>query len=399
MISPIETGLHAITALVLFFIGYLLSAKVANLIQVKSKIATYIYIWHTFFAMVYMYYTLNYGGDSLRYYREALQGGGDSGFGTVFVSNISSVLVSYFQLSYLGLFLFFNLLGCIALIILHKVLYDVVQDSSVRIRRFALLAVFLPSASFWTSALGKDSISFLAVVLALWAAMKLPKRTVLMALAVFLLLLVRPHVAGIMVMALAGSLLFSSARIDLSTRVLLGIIVIPVSVVLIPFAANYAGIENAVDINEVTQHIESRQGYNLGGGSSLDISGMPVPLQIFTYLFRPLPFEAHSLFALIASLDNLFLLFIFLYSIRYIRVKSNARANHAFLWLYVAGTTLILAMTTANLGIAVRQKWMIMPVLLYLLFAAIAAHQAKKQRIRQHWLEQRQLPSNHYESS
>jgi hypothetical protein len=116
------------------------------------------------------------------------------------------------------------------------------------------------------------------------------------------------------------------------------------------------------------------------GGGGIDISNMSPPMQVFTYLFRPLPYEAHSVSAFIASIDNFIVLLLFLYAIRFVRIKSDTPANHAFLWLYVIGATLILAMTTANLGISVRQKWMAMPMLLYLLFAGIAAHQARKQR-------------------
>ena len=46
----------------------------------------------------------------------------------------------------------------------------------------------------------------------------------------------------------------------------------------------------------------------MGGGSSLDISGMSPPMQLATYLYRPLPFEAHNVTALAASLENVFLL-------------------------------------------------------------------------------------------
>jgi hypothetical protein len=41
------------------------------------------------------------------------------------------------------------------------------------------------------------------------------------------------------------------------------------------------------------------------------------------------------------------------------------------MWVYVFGSWLILAMTTANMGIALRQKWMFAPMLIFLLISVI----------------------------
>jgi hypothetical protein len=41
------------------------------------------------------------------------------------------------------------------------------------------------------------------------------------------------------------------------------------------------------------------------------------------------------------------------------------------MWLYVLITWTVLAVTTANLGISLRQKWMFAPVLMFLLLSRI----------------------------
>jgi hypothetical protein len=40
------------------------------------------------------------------------------------------------------------------------------------------------------------------------------------------------------------------------------------------------------------------------------------------------------------------------------------------MWLYVLLTWVVLATTTANLGISMRQKWMFTPVLVFLLISS-----------------------------
>ena len=118
----------------------------------------------------------------------------------------------------------------------------------------------------------------------------------------------------------------------------------------------------------------------MGGGSSVDITNMSLPVKLFTYAFRPLPFEAHNLTSLAGSLDNTVLLLVFIMGAWVIFKKRGVvfpRAqNRVFLWAYGLLSWGLLAMVTANLGIAVRQKWMFLPMLLFLLMSRLGHRQA-----------------------
>ena len=382
MFPIVETVSHLFISLFVFILGAVVILYVKKAINVKTKIAFYIYFWHTFFSMIYMYLTLySMGGDSLGYYARALQGNIELEFGTHFIDYVSYILVSYFNLPYLGLFLFFNIIGSIGLVIFYAILYSITRNSSRTIKRMAVLFVFLPSISFWSSAIGKDAISFLAIVLALWAALNLSRRTLLMAIAIVLMLLVRPHMAGILVISLLVSMLIGSKKMSFMKKLLISSIIFPIAIILVPFAGKYAGIQDVTNAEEINSYIESRQSVNMDGGSSLDITSMSLPVKVFTYLLRPLPHEVHSITSLLSSIDNLLLLGLFLYGVRFLRVKKITISNHTFMWVYVAIATFLLSSMTPNLGIAVRQKWMIMPILIYLLFAGISAYQLRKRRI------------------
>ena len=142
---------------------------------------------------------------------------------------------------------------------------------------------------------------------------------------------------------------------------------------LVPFALRYTGVGEVVDVESLTTYIDKRQSYNTEGGGGIDIASMSLPMQLFSYLFRPVIFEARNVFALAASLDNLLLLGLFVVGgFALLRGgKSGLSENRTFMWAYALGSWLVLAMTTANLGIALRQKWMFVPMLIFLLISVI----------------------------
>jgi amino acid transporter len=45
--------------------------------------------------------------------------------------------------------------------------------------------------------------------------------------------------------------------------------------------------------------------------------------------------------------------------------------NRLFLWVYSLLAWIVLAMTTANMGIALRQKWMFLPMIIFLILSQV----------------------------
>jgi hypothetical protein len=202
----------------------------------------------------------------------------------------------------------------------------------------------------------------------------LKRRWWLLIIAMLIMLLVRPHMAGMLGLGLAGSFVLQRG-IPLPQRVVLGGIALSAALFLVPLGLNYAGVGEDAGADDVMQYIEGRQGNNLKGGGAVDISGMSPPAQMFTYLFRPTLIEVRNLFSLVAAVDNTILLFLFIAGgLALVRKPLPAHLlahNRMFLWIYSLGAWLILAMTTANLGIALRQKWMFAPMLIFLLISVI----------------------------
>lgn len=375
-----ESSWSIISAFIVFLLGLIIIAKISGYFGLKKNRGLLIYVWHTLFCFVYFFYAQAYGADALMYYNVALTGRFDFKFGTSFVIAITSLLVQGLEFGIVSCFLFFNILGSIGLLAFDGALKQATQHKSTSIKRLATLIVFLPSVSFWSSAIGKDAISFLATGLALWAALQFNKRVLLIVSAVFLMLIVRPHMAGMMIIALAMSVMFDKTSSPLK-RISLGVIAIIGTAAMVPFALNYAGVSDPNSSEGLMDYVENRQSYNMEGGGGVDIANMSLPMQLFTYMFRPIIFEARSITALAAAFDNLILLYLFIvafYSL--IRKKSQKfTENRKFMWVYVMLAWIVLAMTSANLGIAIRQKWMFAPMFIFLLISLVGKNKNKLQ--------------------
>ena len=217
----------------------------------------------------------------------------------------------------------------------------------------------------------------MATWLALWAAIIFKRHTILLAFSVLAMVFVRPHIGGIIMVAFALAFIFDK-HASIFQRLSRGGIAIIAIGIAIPFALQYVGLDNVGNTDDIQTYIEGRQGYNMEGGS-VDIRSMSLPMQMFTYLFRPLHYEADSIFGLATSIDNFILLYLFIIGSRALlkKAKPSLQANRAFLWIYAFMTLIILSITTANLGIAMRQKWMFAPMFIFLLISVIGSHSMK----------------------
>jgi hypothetical protein len=367
---------HILSALIIFIAGFIVTIPLSKHFNIGTKIGGGLYLYHSLFCMVYLFYVINFSGDAIGYFKVAMLPLPDFKPGTIGLYYFVSYLHKL-DLSIAGCFLIFNLFGCIGLLVFYSSLKSITFNSSTRIKRIVLLVVFLPSVSFWSSGLGKDAISFMAMGLALYAALNFDRRIWIMAIAIGLMLFVRPHMAAMLVIAISISIVIQK-NIPLLPRILVGTLALAVSTVMIPFALNYAGVSE--DASNLQSYIVQRANSNLGGGSSLDIASMPLPVQMFTYLFRPLPVEARSITQLLASIDNMLLLYLFYVGFKVRKKVKNIqlKGSRVFMWSYVAISWVILSMTTANLGIAMRQKWMFTPILIFLLISMLAAAEKKR---------------------
>jgi hypothetical protein len=378
MISYSSSPLQFFSVLLILTGGGILALSVRHYFNSTVSRTLALYSWHTLFCLVYFYYVLTFGGDAKMYFRTSFHQDLVFYFGTGGVRVIVSVLTQWFGLSFLGCSLVFQFFGFVGLMAFDSALREVTWNKERNIRQLATLIVFLPSVSFWSAGLGKDSLSFFAMGLALWAALRLRQRWLLLTVSILVMLLVRPHMAGILTLGLTASFA-AQRRIPLFQRIMLGTVALTASLYLVPLGLNYAGVGEGASAAELGDYIDIRQGHNLHGGGAVDISNMSLPIQMFTYLFRPTLIEVRNFVSLAAALDNTVLLFLFIAGgwalIKRPLSPYLSSHNRIFLWVYCTLSWALLAMTTANMGIALRQKWMFAPMLIVLLISVIGRSQ------------------------
>lgn len=325
---------------------------------------TLLFLWHTFFSLVYYLVSLSNVSDSTNYYKKSITNTVFEFYpGTPFVSYVASLVSQGLDASYLNTTLFFNLIGSIGLILFYLSVKEYLKD----FRWYWIFILFIPSMSFWSASLSKDSISFFAGCLFLYAVTSSRRTLLLVSIAFFAMFMVRPHI-GALVLASYTVYFIIKSHVHIIFKFITIPIIISGLLLSIRFVEEYIGLDES-SAGGYSDYIDERESANTSGGSSLDISSMIYPMKVFTYIFRPLPFEAHNIMALVTSIENAIILFLFLYII--IKSKFNFRPfiEGKNLWLstYVFLTCTVLALVTANLGIATRQKWMFMPVIIYLL--------------------------------
>ena len=209
--------------------------------------------------------------------------------------------------------------------------------------------------------------------------MNFGKRHWLMSFAVLTMFLVRPHIAGIMILAVGCAVIFDP-RVSTWGKAAFGILVAAVAAFLVPFSLEYAGVDSGGDLRQLLEYIDQRQSYNMRGVGGVDISEMNLPQQLVTYLFRPSLLDARDFLMVAAALENAVIMFIFFAGILSLFQgrQSGLGENRIFMWTYALAVWVILAATTANSGIALRQKWMFLPMLIFLLISVLGRRVYRK---------------------
>ena len=303
-----------ISILIVFIIGFFLFYYSARYFQATKVRALLLYSWHTFFCFVYIFATSKIGGDAIWYYTESLIQRYEFSFGTTATLYFTSLLTRGLGLNFTGTFMVFNIIGTYGLIAIDASLRHATKDKSGFVKSLSLLIVLVPSMSYWSAGIAKDTIQFMGTGFLLWSCLDFKKRNIIFLFSLFTIFVVRPHICGIAIFALLTTMMFVKS-ISFSKKTTYLVIFTFLLIFMLPFAFEYVAFKNTLSIETFTSYINKRQSYNLDGGSSVDIREMNLLYKLFTYLFRPLPLEAHSSLAFLASIDNVLLLTVFTLSI------------------------------------------------------------------------------------
>lgn len=356
---------QGLLTLVILLLGLIFCLLLSSRTPKEIVFISTLYLWHTLFSFLYWYSSLTGVTDATGYFKRTFKVPFDVDFspGTRFIDSITYIIKSSLDANYLNTTLIFNIIGALGLVSLYLSLNRYLKV----LPWYWGTILFLPSLSYWSSAVGKDALSFLSICTLLYAVTTARKKIPLYLIAVLLMMMVRPHVGFMMVASYIFYFIIHS-KIPLILKFLTLPILAGGTFALLNFATEYVGLDEA-SVSAVSEFYDNRQGINNHGGGGIDTSSMSLPLKIFSYMFRPLPFEANSVITLIASIENSILLLLFIYLFYSSRSRLKLLIIDKRLWLttYIVLASIMLSYGLSNLGIAARQKWMFMPILVYLL--------------------------------
>jgi hypothetical protein len=365
------------------------SAKEYGLNKNDIKVLKNLFIYHQVISVCFSFYITKFGGDALLYWfvnnKHDLDYSWTSyyGTGTMFLKFICYPLVKFFNISFFAGGLLFGFVGYLGFVYAYLIVRKFTKKTIVlySLSIFPLL-LFLPNLNFWSSGIGKDSLMFFAIMLFLYALFNYKRKFLWGIFALALIYHIRPPMALFLLLSVLIAGLLDS-KLKVSYKVLLSIIMLGTSGLL------YSSVLASVQIDKlngesIEQFSESRTtNLSKDAGSGINTTDYPLPLKVFTFLYRPLFFDINGPLAIVASFENLLLLWLSLmmvFKLNIYIVFKNAPFQIKTLILYFIIASVSFSLILGNLGIMLRMKIMIVPSLLIFIFWCIAYLNHQKQK-------------------
>jgi hypothetical protein len=309
--------------------------------------------------------------------------------GTNFIRFFTGAVYTVIGSTSLGGFLVFSWLGFWGLYLFYRAYTIAVPEG--RARTYAKLVFFLPSLLFWPSSVGKEAWMILSLgIVAYGAARIMTGRTwrgvVVAAIGMFAAAQVRPHIAGIVALALVAGYVVRPARLAHRQFAVVGKLV---AVVALSFLAltlvnrtdeflQQSAIRTGGGLAQVLEQTSERT--SIGGSQfqpSILENPLRTPVAVGTILFRPFILEADNYQTLAAALEMTFLLGLSIVRFRWglHALRTMRRQPYlAFALVYVA--LFIVAFSgIANFGLLARERVQMLPF--FLIFLTVPAPSRK----------------------
>ena len=325
------------------------------------------------------YYCFFIQGDAIGYWRvpkaytmETFKEGLFNGEGTMFMYAFNYLFSNLLNMSYLSNTLLFSLFGFMGLTFFYLVAVQTVPYNKI-ISGYVLfpLIFFLPNLHFWSSGVGKDTTLFLCIGMFTYGLMKPFQRIPLLVLAGLLSMAIRPHITLFLMVGFGLAYVFGG-KVSPAQRFIFSAAMIAVGLAILPSVMEFAKIEEA-----------SAEGFDKFAtgkaavlsrssvGSAIDISSYPFPLKVLTFWFRPALFDVRNLNGLIAALENLLLLLVFIKAMRTSPIRAFKAAPFVIkgLVIFLVVGTLAFSQSLGNMGIMIRMRNMFLPgMIIYLMW-------------------------------
>ena len=363
---------------------------------VDAKQLKRLFFYHFLLSFAYFAYVLFNPSDSRAYYEKVARNWrGENwldfyGTSTTFIEFLGYPFIKYLGFSYEAMMVLFSFSGFIGFLYFYIFFKEHIRyKHKIFGMDFFTLIFFLPNLHFWSSSFGKGSVIFCGLGLFFFGLGKLDKRIIYVLVGGALIYHVRPHVMLILLVCSALGFVFSTKGISLGWRLFF------LAGCAVAFSFIYQDVLSLVGIDEeefITQGLDlTHRAKELSNTSSgVDLTNYSLPMQVFTFLYRPLFVDAPGALGIIVSFENIFYLFVtlkLLFNSRSYRflITSSFLVKSSITSFLIVSTAL--AQVSANLGLAMRQKSQIMILLMFVVLSFLddqkkkAAAQAQRARM------------------
>ena len=201
--------------------------------------------------------------------------------GTGFIRVLTGLVYAITGPSLIGAYLVYAWIGFWGLVLAVMAFRVALPDGDFR--RYALLALFLPSLLFWPSGLGKEAWMMFGIGLSLYGAALLlqtgRRGAVLLVLGLAATAVVRPHITAMLAVGLLVAVLVRPSRhvTPLTPLIKVGglLLALVVALVAVVQAANFLGVED-LGAGGLQQEYDFRTGQTGQGGSSSRVPPSPI---------------------------------------------------------------------------------------------------------------------------
>lgn len=397
--------------ILIIFITYFISLAVINrVIPAADKqgkrdnvLIKKVFFYHLLLSFVYYLYAVFNPSDSHNYYHKIVdhfRGPGWVDFygtSTTFIEWTGYPFVHYLGFTYEAMMALFSFFGFLGFVYLFKFFRERIFFKN-EILGFDLLVLFflLPNLHFWSGSLGKGSFIFLGIALVFYSLNNVKKRWWLLLSGSILTYHIRPHIMFVILISAIIGFTFSTKGLGWGTKFAMIVLSLGAFFVIYQDVLAIVGIEQGEALTEGL-NLTHRAKELSKATSGVDITSYSLPLQTFTFLFRPLFFDAPGMLGFIVSFENVFLLaitlmFIFKGGIGYI-LKGDFLIKTAFLSFITV--SIALAQISGNLGIAIRQKSQVMMLFLFVIISLLDDKKKKEYQRRWHALKRRKMRLAH----
>lgn len=300
--------------------------------------------------------------------------------GTGFVQILTGAVFAVTGATTLGGFLVFSWFGFWGLYLFHRAFVRACPHGDHW--RYARLVFLLPSLLFWPSSIGKEAWMCLGLGVVAYAGSRMLTGArgglALLAVGSLMMGIVRPHVAALVGFAVFLAYLVRRSPDGASILAPIGKFVI---VIILGLGMVYAvgqletffGVDDfdqaavQTTLDEVTRRT-GQGGSQFTTAPSTDLDPSRFPEAFVGVMFRPFPWEATNLQALLAAVESLFLVGLFVTSWR--GIVGAVRSALKVPYVVLCGTYTVLFVygfsAFSNAGILVRQRVQVLPFVLLL---------------------------------